>query len=339
MDLVNQPNKSNANLKQLENLSSKITKNYQELKQIDFTQFDIEIDPKVLDALNAAIKEASKGLEDFNNKQLAELQAAFAKYPNAGKKGILHDIKKVVDEGSIEELTTQFARLNKNKDKFTEDNKALADSILGTLTNMVGPLEQANTEAREARQASEQARIAKQQEQEAVVANTQAINEENLAKGFSIEQTDKVVQENLRLIESETQATQAADQFKQRLLYLVSAANAVQIVRRAFQQTYQAVKELDDVMTQMAVVTTKSVGDYWKELPEYTERAYELGAAIKDVYASMTLYYQQGLNTQQATALSNASYIKSFEMPFSSTIKSIAFTNSVFILSLLTYTI
>ena len=56
MDLVNQPNKSNANLKQLENLSSKITKNYQELgdelKQIDFTQFDIEIDPKVLDALN-----------------------------------------------------------------------------------------------------------------------------------------------------------------------------------------------------------------------------------------------------------------------------------------------
>ena len=105
---------------------------------------------------------------------------------------------------------------------------------------------------------------------------------------------------------SETQATQAADQFKQRLLYLVSAANAVQIVRRAFQQTYQAVKELDDVMTQMAVVTTKSVGDYWKELPEYTERAYELGAAIKDVYASMTLYYQQGLNTQQATALSNA---------------------------------
>lgn len=266
MDLVNQPNKSNANLRQLENLSSKITKNYQELgdelKQIDFTQFDIEIDPKVLDALNAAIKEASKGLEDFNNKQLTELKKAFNDNPNAGKKGILHDIKAAVDDGSVEKLTDEFARLTKNKDRFTGDNKALADSVHTILQNMVGPLDQANEEARKARQASEQAKIAKQQEEEAVVANTEAINQENLAKGFSAEQTDKVIQENLQFISTETQAAQAADQFRQRILYLVSAANGVQIIRRAFQQTYQAVKELDDVMTQMAVVTTKSVGDY-----------------------------------------------------------------------------
>lgn len=310
-DLVNQPNKSNANLRQLENLSSKITKNYrelgEELKQIDFTQFDIEIDPKVLDSLNAAIKEANKGLEDFNKKQIAKLKETFdTSGIKVGKKGILHDIQEAVNQGSVEKLAAQFDRLTKNKDKFSGDNKALADSLHTILKNMVGPLDQANEESRKARQASEEAVLAKRQEEEAVVANTEAINKENLAKGFSAEQTDKVVQENLRLIESETQAAQAADQFKQRLLYLVSAANAVQIVRRAFNETLQAVKDLDAVMTQMAVVTTKSVGDYWKELPEYTERAYELGAAIKDVYASMTLYYQQGLNTQQATALSNA---------------------------------
>jgi len=57
-------------------------------------------------------------------------------------------------------------------------------------------------------------------------------------------------------------AAQTVDRFRERLLYLVSAANGLAIVRRAFQQTYQAVKELDDVMTEMAVVTDLSVGDY-----------------------------------------------------------------------------
>jgi TP901 family phage tail tape measure protein len=58
-------------------------------------------------------------------------------------------------------------------------------------------------------------------------------------------------------------------------------------------------------MTEMAVVTDLEVGDYWDQLPEHTRRASELGVAIKSVYEAETLYYQQGLKTEQAQSLAN----------------------------------
>lgn len=68
---------------------------------------------------------------------------------------------------------------------------------------------------------------------------------------------------------------------------------------------FNTVKELDKAMTATAVVTNFDVGDMWSMLPTYTEQANQLGATIKDVYEAATLYYQQGLNTNQAMGLAN----------------------------------
>lgn len=68
---------------------------------------------------------------------------------------------------------------------------------------------------------------------------------------------------------------------------------------------FATVKELDKAMTQTAVVTNFSVGDMWEMLPTYTAQANQLGSTIKDVYEAATLYYQQGLNTNQAMGLAN----------------------------------
>ena len=68
---------------------------------------------------------------------------------------------------------------------------------------------------------------------------------------------------------------------------------------------FNTVKELDKAMTETAVVTNFSVGDMWEMLPTYTEQANKLGSTIKDVYEAATLYYQQGLNTNQAMGLAN----------------------------------
>jgi hypothetical protein len=54
----------------------------------------------------------------------------------------------------------------------------------------------------------------------------------------------------------------------------------------------QTITELDKTMTEMSVVTDLSVGDYWDQLPQYTERANKLGLAINDVYKADTLFYQ-----------------------------------------------
>jgi TP901 family phage tail tape measure protein len=56
-------------------------------------------------------------------------------------------------------------------------------------------------------------------------------------------------------------------------------------------------------MTETAVVTEFSIGDMWEKLPDYAAHANNLGASIKDVYAATTLYYQQGLKTNEAMSV------------------------------------
>ncbi len=93
------------------------------------------------------------------------------------------------------------------------------------------------------------------------------------------------------------------DEIKNRIKYFFSLSNAVQLVRQALRQTFEAAKELDAAMTETAVVTNFSVGDMWDMLPEYTKTAQELGATTQGVYETLTLFYQQGLDTNEAMAL------------------------------------
>ena len=104
----------------------------------------------------------------------------------------------------------------------------------------------------------------------------------------SIEQTrQRVNQLDAKLREVEM--------LKSRITYFFGLTNSVQLLRRAMQQAFETVKELDTAMTQTAVVTDFSVGDMWEKLPEYTKNASKLGAATKELYEATTLYYQQGL--------------------------------------------
>lgn len=93
--------------------------------------------------------------------------------------------------------------------------------------------------------------------------------------------------------------------FTSRIAQFVGLQGAIQIARRAMQNAMSTIKELDAAMTEMAVVTDLGVGDYWDQLPEYTARANALGVSIKSAYESATLYYQQGLKTNEVVAMSN----------------------------------
>ena len=82
--------------------------------------------------------------------------------------------------------------------------------------------------------------------------------------------------------------------------YFFSLRNMINLLKRGVREAVETIKDLDAAMTQTAVVTTNTVGDMWKMLPEYTKNATELGATIQSMYEATTLYYQQGLNAQQA---------------------------------------
>ena len=82
-----------------------------------------------------------------------------------------------------------------------------------------------------------------------------------------------------------------------------SIGNSIQLFKRAVTEAFETVKELDKTMTEAAVVTNFSIGDMWDKLPEYSANARELGVSINGMYQATTLYFQQGLKTNEAMAL------------------------------------
>ena len=100
------------------------------------------------------------------------------------------------------------------------------------------------------------------------------------------------------------EAAAQKDAFEAKIKSFLGLSGAAQVLRAALRDAMATITELDATMTQMAVVTDLSVGDYWDQLPEYSKRASELGVSINDAYKAATLYYQQGLKTNEVNAMS-----------------------------------
>lgn len=119
--------------------------------------------------------------------------------------------------------------------------------------------------------------------------------------------TDNATQSLNSLVSQGTNLNQTANEIAQlqnQVTQFFSLGNAVQLFKRAVRSAFEDVKELDKSMTETAVVTDFSVGDMWDQLPQYTEMANELGVSILGAYDAATLYYQQGLQTNEVMAVS-----------------------------------
>lgn len=99
--------------------------------------------------------------------------------------------------------------------------------------------------------------------------------------------------------EAQNRAIEDVNGIKNRILQFFSLTNGVMLARRVLTQATESIKELDAAMTETATVTDFSVGDMWEALPQYTQTANELGATTLGAYETMTLFYQQGLNTNE----------------------------------------
>lgn len=92
--------------------------------------------------------------------------------------------------------------------------------------------------------------------------------------------------------------------FENKIKQFLGLSGAAQVLRSALRDALQTITELDATMTEMAVVTDLTVGDYWDQLPEYSKQASELGVSINSAYKAATLYYQQGLKGNEVTKIS-----------------------------------
>lgn len=111
--------------------------------------------------------------------------------------------------------------------------------------------------------------------------------------------------ESVDAAKSTQQLNSELEHFKSKAAYFFGLSNAINLFKRAVRSAYDTVKDLDAVMTETAVVTNFDVGDMWEQLPEYTQRANELGVSIHSAYEAATIFYQQGLKTNEVMAVSN----------------------------------
>ena len=137
-----------------------------------------------------------------------------------------------------------------------------------------------------------------------VTAATTGFNQAAKETGEVVSGLTKKVDESAESFGNMAEAAREQEAFENKIKQFLGMAGAAQVLRSALRSAMDTIKELDATMTEMSVVTDLSVGDYWDQLPEYTKRANELGLAINDVYKADTLFYQQGLKTNEVVELS-----------------------------------
>ena len=137
-----------------------------------------------------------------------------------------------------------------------------------------------------------------------VTAATTKFNQAAKETGEAISGLTNEVDESAESFKNMSEAAREQEAFENKIKQFLGMAGAAQVLRAALRNAMDTIKELDATMTEMSVVTDLGVGDYWDQLPEYTKRANELGLAINDVYKADTLFYQQGLKTNEVVELS-----------------------------------
>lgn len=137
-----------------------------------------------------------------------------------------------------------------------------------------------------------------------LLASIQSVDNALDSNGHAFEDNRRKIEENILANQRLDERMRDVSMLKKRIQYFFGLTNTINLVKRAIRGAFNTIKKLDKAMTETAVVTDFSVGDMWDQLPEYTKRANELGITTLGAYQAATLYYQQGLKTNEVNALS-----------------------------------
>lgn len=297
----------------INNLMEKLTDNFKSIEKRDLSKV-FNINPNVLEEINEInneIKEVKNNLKELAKTNLNSLKNSFnslstKKAKEGGQlveqlinRGQISEAKKLLGELINTQESTRKRLLSGNKsttnveaniNAFKEIKKVLdgidssqlekfnaaASKLTNLETSQIQKLnDELNRSEKEFKEAGNEAEKMSSDVRNITNANQQAAN-------------------------SQRQLNNEIENIKDRIKYFFGLENAILLFRNAVRHAFETVKELDAAMTETAVVTDFTVGDMWKELPRYTELAKELGATTLGAYETMTLFYQQGLKTNEA---------------------------------------
>lgn len=286
--------------------------------QIDLSNW-IKIDDSFkqkIEDINKEISSLKQQLNSINTGKLPQIEKIMSGLKTEKSKGKIAEafsvFKNATDSKDIEKAISLMEKAQKSYAGLVAQDKGKGDGATGTAKAIVASYGEIinimRAAATEAKNVQDNIDI-KQTEgiNVATEAATQLNNSLNECANVShnaVTNLEEISPTFKDASSSAGQFTSELDQIKNRIQYFFGLANAINLVKRAIRSSFNTVKELDAAMTETAVVTNYTIKDMWKQLPQYTKRANQLGVTTKAAYESATLYYQQGLNTEQAAALS-----------------------------------
>ena len=244
---------------------------------------------KASDALNKIEQKRGKG-----TKNVASWENAISAFKNGDIQGTTRALNTL--KGMMTKATNNGVDFD--KDKTWKQFKADFDALTTAMKDY-----DAASKAHNQAQAEFDA---KEQRTQQILADTEKeINNIQGAMEQSAEGVKKFANESKGAAAQSQQLNSELEHFRGKAAYFFGLSNAINLFKRAIRSAYDTVKDLDAVMTETAVVTNFNVGDMWDQLPEYTRRANELGVSIHSAYEAATIFYQQGLKTNEVMAVSN----------------------------------
>lgn len=309
---------------------SKIVDNYEDLsKQLRDTKAE-------LTDVRKAYKEATKEAEDFkkanqgkNDSKTHEKQINLNKKAGYKKAAVTRTQNKVnklqsdvdnYDFGDYKNITAAKQALNGFNKKLLDAKKTLEDikkqdigtkefdKLKNTLLNAKDiNWSSFNIDISSIKNLDDLERILNNLKNGSAQGAAQAIDAVNDALGSAKNNADSTSDEISSVVDQfDRLASQKSEieSLRQSVVNFFGMQNAIQLFKRAVQEAYDSVKELDAAMTETAVVTDFSVNDMWEQLPEYTKMANNLGTSTLGAYETATLFYQQGLKTNEVMQVS-----------------------------------
>ena len=216
-------------------------------------------------------------------------------------------------------LKSEQSRLSANRREAvttTNNGRTLTDKIANEEAKEQ-TLNATHSEAVKAKEASAQAEAElRRQEEQTKVSREQYIGglinqaQSTLRMGNSFDQAKTQLASLNRVIDEGKNKLSQLDKISGKLQGITNFVNryigAYAIIRKitqAIRNAFNNIKELDKVITNIAVVTNMTQEQLWGKVGEYTKIAQEYGVMTKDVYTVSQLFYQQGLQTNQVMDL------------------------------------
>lgn len=274
-----------------------------------------EIKTAKIDELDSKIKTIGESLKNFTNvPSLGQLkttieQSAVASdtlktkvdaFIQAFKTGDFSGAEKIRNE--IARTAKSYATLDKNSGNVTARQKEwgvalnLVDSAtreynssISALNNELQTLGGQRAEAVE--EALNKQRNGFQEASNAIKTQTTELQSNNSALISSISS----------MVSFETQAQQVASSITR----VFSITGAISAFRKIIRDAFNDVKELDEAMTSIAVVTDFSIGELWNNVDKYSQLAQQKGVELVGVYDVQKLYYQQGRSAEDVEVLTD----------------------------------